>query len=183
MDSWKFPRRTLLQRGLLAIAGALGLVAAERRPGAQAVAAASMPEPTPAAAGALRLYGRGWRPQPQSPLLGRGTDRDHRVGYAELVDAPTDGAVIGRFCTNGLCPQTPFSPAVAASPTIEFQTLSLDDGTVFGVGAGSLSAAEQTFAILGGTGRFAGARGTYTARLTSFGADGGAIEFTLTLAT
>ena len=58
-------RRTLLRRGLLMIAGALGLVAAERRSPGQAVAAPSRPEaaltPGPTS---LRFYGRGWRPGP-----------------------------------------------------------------------------------------------------------------------
>jgi hypothetical protein len=182
MDSSKFPRRTLLQRGLLVIGGALGLVAAERRPVREVAAAPPQPEPTRgASAGTLRLYGWGWRPQAQSPLLGRGSEGDHLVGYGDLVDAAT-GAVVGRFCTNGFCPQTPFGHTIAATPTIEFQTLVLNDGTVFGIGAGALSgAAEQTYAIVGGTGRFASARGTYTARTASANGSRGAIEFTLTL--
>ena len=176
-------RRTLLRRGLLMIAGALGLVAAERRSPGQAVAAPSRPEAALAPApGSHRFYGRGWRPQAQAPLLGRRSDGDHLVGYGDLLDAP-DGVVVGRFCTNGFCPETPFGHALAASPTIEFQTLALKDGTVFGIGAAGLNAAtDETYAILGGTGRYAGARGTYTARTTSAEPTGrGAVEFILTL--
>jgi hypothetical protein len=99
-----------------------------------------------------------------------------------LLDAP-DGVLVGRFCTNGFCPETPFGHAIAASPTIEFQTLALKDGTVFGMGAGALNAAaERTYAILGGTERYAGARGTYTARTTSAEPTGrSGVEFILTL--
>lgn len=176
-------RRTLLRRGLLMIAGALGLVAAERRSPGQAVAAPSRPEaaltPGPTS---LRFYGRGWRPQAQASLLGRRSDGDHLVGYGDLLDAP-DGVVVGRFCTNGFCPETPFGHAIAAAPTIEFQTLALKDGTVFGMGAGALNVGgERTYAILGGTERYAGARGTYTARTTSAEPTGrSAVDFILTL--
>ncbi len=184
MESLRSPnRRTLLRRGLLMIAGALGLVAAERRSPGQAVAAPSRPEAALAPApGSHRFYGRGWRPQAQAPLLGRRSDGDHLVGYGDLLDAP-DGVVVGRFCTNGFCPETPFGHALAASPTIEFQTLALKDGTVFGIGAAGLNAAtDETYAILGGTGRYAGARGTYTARTTSAEPTGrGAVEFILIL--
>src|SRR5438477_10766543 len=147
------------------LAGALGLVAAERRSPGQAVAAPSRPEaaltPGPAS---LRFYGRGWRPQAQASLLGRRSDGDHLVGYGDLMDAP-DGVLVGRFCTNGFCPETPFGHAIAASPTIEFQTLALKYGTVFGMAAGALNVGgERTYAILGGTERYACARCPYTAR-------------------
>jgi len=54
---------------------------------------------------------------------------------------------------------------------------------VFGIGAAALNAAaDETYAILGGTERYAGARGTYTARTTSAETTGrGAVEFILTL--
>lgn len=184
MEGLRSPnRRTLLRRGLLLIAGALGLVAAERQSGGgQAVAAPSRPDVALAhRAATLRLYGRGWRPQAQAHLLGRRSDGDHLVGYGELLDAP-DGVLVGRFCTNGFCPETPFGHALAASPTIEFQTLTLEDGTLFGMGAAALDAgSEKTYAILGGTGLFAGARGTYAARTTSAEPGGAAVEFILSL--
>lgn len=168
-------RRTLLRQGLLMIAGALGLVAAEQRPGGQASAAPSRAEAMPPT---LRLYGR-WRPQAQPPLLGRRSDGDHLVAYGDVLDAP-EGAVIGRFCTNGFCPETPFGHALAALPTIQFQTLALKDGTVFGMAAAP-NAGEQSYAILGGTGRFAGVRGTYTSRKRSAEPTGhGGVEFLLT---
>jgi hypothetical protein len=50
-------------------------------------------------------------------------------------------------------------PAAAA---LELHTFELGDGSIFGVGAG---AAEQaTFAVIGGTGQYAGASGSYVAR-------------------
>lgn len=176
-------RRTLLRRGLLLIAGALGLATVEREMRAESVPSrpgaglASQPAP-------LILYGRRWRPQAQSQLLGRRSDGDHVVAYGDLLDGP-DGAVVGRFCTNGFCPEAPFGHRFAAAPTIEFQTLTLADGTLFGMAAGDPDAGNDTVhAVLGGTGRFAGARGTYATRTTSAEPNGrGAVEFILTLTT
>ena len=52
--------------------------------------------------------------------------------------------------------------------------------SIFGVGAGALGPA--TFAVIGGTGRYSGATGSYVARQSrrELGGDGTA-EFTLTL--
>jgi hypothetical protein len=54
------------------------------------------------------------------------------------------------------------------------------DGTI--IGSGTAGQLEGVFAILGGTGRYAGARGTYIARQhdQDFGGDGSA-EFVLKL--
>ena len=45
---------------------------------------------------------------------------------------------------------------------LELHTFKLRDGTI--IGSGTSGALEGEFAILGGTGRYAGARGTYVAR-------------------
>jgi Dirigent-like protein len=185
MDGPRSPkRRSLLRRGVVLLAGAVGLVTAEQRMGGQVVAAPSRQEPAaPFQSTTLKLYGRRWRPQPQAHLLGRRSEGgDHIVGYGELLEAP-DGALVGRFCTNGFCPDFPLGHTLAASPTIEFQTLTLNGGTLFGMAAADPDAgSEKTYAILGGTGRFAGARGTYAARMTSAEPFGrGTVEFILTL--
>jgi hypothetical protein len=60
----------------------------------------------------------------------------------------------------------------------------LEDGSsLFGIGsAGAPSAAGRSLAILGGTGRFAGARGTYSEREVADGPHGrGSLEFVVTL--
>src|SRR5206468_3799858 len=65
---------------------------------------------------------------------------------------------------------------------VEFQTFQLPDGVLFGVGAGGGAGAQRTWAVLGGTGRFAGARGSYVEREVSVAPAGrGAVEFILTL--
>ena len=59
-------------------------------------------------------------------------------------------------------------------------TFDLAEGTILGIGANRLE--DGSYAIVGGTGRYAGASGTYTARqfLRELGGDGTA-EFTLNL--
>jgi len=89
---------------------------------------------------------------------------------------------VGEFYANGLGLETAFGPSVPAVSCVEFQTFQLPDGVLFGVGAGGGAGAQRTWAVLGGTGRFAGARGTYVEREVSVAPAGrGAVEFILTL--
>ena len=73
-------------------------------------------------------------------------------------------------------------PGAASADTerLELHTFKLRDGTI--VGSGTSGALDGEFAILGGTGRYAGARGTYLTRHNrrEHGGDGTA-EFHLTL--
>jgi hypothetical protein len=102
---------------------------------------------------------------------------DRSTAYGELLDTP-DGRAIGHFASTLFALDSPF----AAAGSLELQTLTLHDGTIHGLGSVPTGAAGH-FAILGGTGRYAGARGTYVAHLrpTDLGGDGTA-EFHLTLA-
>ncbi len=183
MEGPKSPkRRTLLQRGLFLLAGVLGLGAAERQIRGETAVAPPRPAEAPTLASAtLRLYGRRRPPQAQGYLPGRSAS-EHVISYGDLVD-PAAGTRVGEFSTNGFCPETPFGHQFLAASNIELQTFKLPDGTLFGIGAAGPGAGrEQTYAILGGTGRFAGARGSYVARTTTPEPGGrDAVEFTLTL--
>src|SRR5262249_15003107 len=107
MEGPKSPkRRTLLQRGLLLVAGVLGLGVAEREaPGWPALG--PMPPPhraaaravTPTTSATLTLHG--WRRPPQGHgfLPGRSAS-EHVIAYGDLVD-PADGSRLGEFSTNG----------------------------------------------------------------------------------
>jgi hypothetical protein len=70
--------------------------------------------------------------------------------------------------------------AVDADSSLELHTFRLEGGTLLGIG--SMIAGESIFAIAGGTGRYAGSRGTYVGeqRLRELGGDGTA-EFTIDL--
>jgi hypothetical protein len=54
------------------------------------------------------------------------------------------------------------SASLPAAAALELHTFELGDGSIFGVGAGT--AERATFAVIGGTGRYAGATGSYVAR-------------------
>ena len=62
----------------------------------------------------------------------------------------------------------------------EIHTLSLPGGTIVGVGVGG--GRERNYAIVGGTGKYTGARGSYLARQDTYGLGGdGKAEILLTL--
>lgn len=92
---------------------------------------------------------------------GRGPTRP-AVPLQHGVLADAGGAPIGRFDTSQL--EGGRGPA-------HLQRLELDDGVVIGLGP---AAREGTFAIVGATGRFAGAGGAYTVSRTP----SGDLEFT-----
>jgi hypothetical protein len=103
---------------------------------------------------------------------------ERHSGYGELLDRP-GGNVVGHFIAAHLTNHSPFA---AAASSLEIHTFTLKAGTIHGLGAASRGA-EGHFVILGGTGRYAGARGSYVARQRTreLGGDGTA-EFHLTLA-
>jgi hypothetical protein len=169
MEVSKSPeRRTLLQRGLVLLTGVFGMGAAART-----AESAVAPKKE---AGKITLYGR--RGQAPSRLPGRTTERLVRSG--DLLDGP-EGKRIGQFFSSGFCMETPLGPEVAAPSNLEFQTFSLPEGTLFGIGAAG-GRGERTLAILGGTGRFASARGSYVEREVGPALPGReAVEFVLTI--
>lgn len=174
-------RRGLLSRGLLAAAGAVGwsLLAGRR-------ASANEHEPAPetvvASSGAsvLRLHGRAWHLQTAHRKRGELPVVGDRLGmYGELLDAP-DGSKVGEFYAAGIFFDAPFGQSELSAANLEQHTFRLSDGTI--VGLGTASGDEGVYAVVGGTGRYAGARGSYVARLQpiELGGDGSA-EFTLSL--
>ncbi len=161
-------RKSLLGRGLALVAGAVGFGAA----GAQAA--------TPKARETeLRLYGRNFHLH--SPSRRPGTvpaSGDRHSAYGELLDRP-NGKVVGEFSAAHLTHDSPFA---AGAASLEIHTFTLKGGTLHGLGAVARGA-EGHFVILGGTGHYAGATGSYTARQNAreLGGNGTAI-FNITLA-
>ena len=163
------PRRTLLQRGTALVASAFGLGAVTDR----VVHAAATKEPGTPRQMSLRARRRAMSPTGAPEASGR------LLSHGDLLDEA--GGVEGAFYTNGFCMQTPFGASLQAVSNLEFQTLNLKDGTLFGMGAPSASSGgERHRAILGGTGRFAGVRGSYVER-DAAEAERGAVEFVVTL--
>lgn len=174
-------RRTLLQRGFALLAGGAALIAGARTGRLQAAAPARPAENTE---GTLTLYARK-RPLAAPP---RGSHAGQRspgrlVASGELLDAP-GGRSIGEFHTNCFCLETPFGPQAAGS-NLEFQVLQLNDGTLFGLCAGAVDhGAARAHAVVGGTGRYTGARGSYVERAaTSTSGSHDLVELVVTLAT
>lgn len=163
-------RRTLLQQGLALFGGGLAVAAGTRW---------TRPARTEARADdgkSLRLYAR-IRPLPGG---GRHTADTRLVSSGELLDAP-DGKRVGQFYTNCFCLGTPFGPHETAASNLEMQMLQLDDGTLFGMGGGSaVNGGEKAHAIIGGTAKYAGARGTYVQRAAR--TERGLVELVVTLA-
>jgi hypothetical protein len=163
-------RRTLLKRGLVLAAGALGVTAA----GKEAKAA------TTTVPSSLRLHGTNWRlavPDRQpGAILRLG---DHGAVYGDLFDRP-NGKPLGRFYGSRLAIQSTPGGHARADASVEVHTFVLPYGTIIGMGTAVLG--EAIFAIVGGTGVYAGAKGSYSAtqRLREHGGNGTA-DFVLNL--
>lgn len=149
-------RRTFFQRGLALLAGGTALAGTSRW-----AAAASPPAPP---GKTLTLYARA------RPAAGHDHGAGRIIAMGDLLDGPA-GARIGAFFTNCFCVPTPFGGVQrSAESTLEFHVLQLEDGTLFSMGAGG-TAADQGFAIIGGTDRFAGRSGACVLRVVEARAD------------
>jgi hypothetical protein len=148
-------RRTLLMQTAVVLGGAVGLAAC-----GQAAASGG-----PASTGSTAATGNAWT------LLGSGrilapapvdgvVDTSAIAFGGALMDAST-GAEVGRFCAQTLG-RAGFPSGAAGG--VEIQSLQLADGALYAVGPAGSDRTERSYAVLGGTGRFTGARGTCTVR-------------------
>ncbi len=125
----------------------------------------------------IHLYSQ-QREKGEMPAMG-----DHVLVHGELFDRST-GATLGEYYSNALH-LGPHSGSMGFSAaTVEIHTFSLADGMLMGMGTTKESAGEPgVFAVVGGSGRFASAGGSYTARQDpqELGGDGiGRFSFRLT---
>jgi hypothetical protein len=150
-------RRGVLRGGLSLLAGALGLGTA-----GVAVAGAAAPP----AAERLRLHGTEVGTRVHGRAHGRPAEpHDGLTTHGRLLAGPA-GREIGAFHATA----TAVRAHDGTRSTIEQHLFVLDDGTI--TGSGQAHAGAGVFAITGGTGRFAGARGTYTATVSAHGIGG-----------
>ena len=157
-----------LKRALLLAAGAAGL-------GAGRAGAVTVPGVT-----SLVLHGRNLRSfsrERRSGELPLGGDR--QTGHAELFHAP-GGRPAGELHIAAFTLHGPGEPRAGDAERLELHTFVLENGTI--VGSGALGRRGGEFAVLGGTGRYAGARGTYLVRGHGPALPGdGTAEFAFTL--
>lgn len=167
-------RRTLLQRGLALLGGGVAIAAgAGWSRGTRAEAAPIDGK------GPLKLFARIRPISGTSPAQGQSDART--VATGELLDAP-HGKRVGEFSANCFCLDTPFGTHVNSAATIEMQVLKLHDGTLFGLSTPSAPGAPKVHAVIGGTERFAGARGSYVQRPVNAPGAHDVVEFIVSIA-
>lgn len=167
-------RRTLLQQGLALLGGGVAFAAGARWSRGTPVEAAPIDSK-----GALKLYARVRPIAGPSPAQSQSDTRTVVTG--DLLDAP-QGKRIGEFSANCFSLGTPFGTHVNSAATIEMQVLQLHDGTLFGMSTPSAPGAPKVHAVIGGTARFAGARGTYVQRPVSAPGAHDLVEFIISIA-
>jgi len=173
-------RRETLKGGFALLGAAVGLGAAS------AGAADSTPGRAPdAKAGVpLVLHGVRWRIASQDVRRGAMPPAGVRMlARGEIVDQPARGRKLGDFFATYYRLNTPGKVPAHQPGSLELHTFLFPDGSLVGSGvATGTTESEGHFAIIGGTGRYHGARGSYVARQShaDLGGDGTA-TFTLTL--
>lgn len=180
-DTFHASRRGILRGAAASAVGALALAV-----GLDRVASAAPSRPTqarpappvegvavPSGATTLGLHGRGWNLAGPGHRPGRIPGAGERGAISGELTDPTTGDRVGTFRS------ATFHGGREAAD-LELHTFDLGDGMLVGMGASQ--GGEGTFAIIGGTGRFAGARGAYAARQghREVGGDGRA-EFAFTI--
>ena len=179
-------RREALKRGVLLLGAAVGVGTAGKA--LTSGAGDSAPTATDTRATKARqvtLHGRQWHISSTELKPGQLPDKGHRLlGQGELLEAP-GGEKVGEFYATSFGIDAPGRIGPDGVATLELHTFNLPGGTIIGTGTARASLdAEDVFAIVGGTGQYLGARGSYVARQQplEFGGDGTA-QFTITLIT
>lgn len=153
-------RRGILRLGALVIgglAGAIGLGAAvERAQGVASSAGGSLN-----GVSTFELQGIDWRVRSPGLRPGELPRRGDSVTLSGALARAAGRDPIGTFFGTSAHLDTP-GHGPFAQTEMQFHSFALPEGTLFGMGAASRGGQGQ-FAITGGTGRFAGATGTYTA--------------------
>lgn len=172
-------RRTVLRRGLLAfgtLAGIVGLAGvAERARSGELLSTNAGGVET------LQLYGSGWHLAAPGLRRGELPKRGDQVSISgTLSRAPGDPGV-GTFFASVLHMDVTAGHGPYSSAKLETHTFQLPGGTLVGMGT-STGGGEDVFAIVGGTGHFLGASGSYVSKQSPLETGGdGTAEFTLTI--
>jgi hypothetical protein len=181
MNVWT--RRGALKSGVAFLAGAVGLEVVSRARGDAAASPSAAPPPPATTATTLVLQARGLRALPMGGRPGAPVERGERLTlHADLLDG-AGGGPAGTLTGVSHCTASPLSSDQSPVGAVEMHTLALHDGTIFAMGTSpAVAAGTAAFAVVGGTGRYAGARGSYLAEQQTDAAGGhGCARYTLTL--
>ena len=171
-------RRSVLRHGLMglgALAGIAGLAGLAER---AREGAGRLPAQEPAAT--LRLSGSDWHLT--APGLRRGDlpRRGDQVSVSGVLRLATGDEEAGTFFSSVVHLDAPTGHGPYATARLETHTFQLAEGTLVGIGTAT-GDGEEVFSIVGGTGRFLGVTGSYTARQSPLETGGdGTAEFNLT---
>lgn len=150
-------RRTVLQRGLAILAGFAGLEVVDPKSRLRA----EVLEPANSGFQRLRLYARRWRTLSHGHVPGELPVASNPVHRKGDLSTAIDGQKTGEFCATCFSPISSFGTRNCSGTNMELHTFTFDEGTLFGMGSSNSAGPGQAFALLGGTGRFNGARGSY----------------------
>jgi hypothetical protein len=162
-------RRGLLRQALLLIGGSAGAVVGGS-------AFSKKVEASPKGFETLTIYGDDWHIVSRDLMRGDLPAAGARMlTYGGLYERPGNGVRFGDFFSDYVSLHEVGGLGLLAS--LEQHTFNFGDGSIIGSGTTRPGLdTEDEFAIIGGTGIYAGARGTYVVRQsqTEFGGDGSA---------
>jgi hypothetical protein len=172
-------RRDALKRAFTLLGAAVGIGAASK-----ALTAAQAGPSESKQGKQLVLHARRLRISSQDLRRGELPQAGLRMlAKAEIVSNPSTDRKVGDFFASYYRINTPGKVAGHEPGSLEHHTFVLPEGNIFGSGVATSGTDSQgQFAIIGGTGRYLGARGSYVAQQSyaDFGGNGTA-TFTLTL--
>ena len=170
-------RRRLLTKGAVLLGSAVGVGMLGRE---------AVPRPDTPGALSMTLHGGDWRLT--YPDRRRGVPPapgERSTSYGQLFTSPERDEKAGEFYASSFQFGAPFGPGEFAASAMEMHHFNLPDGTIVGMGTiGGFHENESVHAIIGGTGRYTGATGSYVARQSplDLGGDGTAqFTFNITL--
>jgi hypothetical protein len=174
----KATRRAVLRQGLFAIGAVAGLAGLTGL--AEKARSGAIQQPRPYSASTLRLYGSDWHLA--APGLRRGDPprRGDQVSVSGTLRFAPGEEEVGTFFSSVVHLDGPSAHGPYATAQLETHTFQLPDGTLVGIGTAT-GEGPNVFSIVGGTGRFLGVTGSYTARQSPLETGGdGTAEFIVT---
>jgi hypothetical protein len=162
-DDSRATRRSVLGRGALllgSLAGSLGLVSGVERVRDGGVQISSTPA---LAATRLVLHGTDWHLQGADLARGRPPRSGDRVSVSGQLATALGGTPTGAFHATSLLLDTPLTQGTRPGAVMEIHNFTLAEGTLVGIGAAA-PGESGVFTVVGGSGRYLGATGSYVAR-------------------